>query len=123
MRIKSNANGTIGMQLTAIVNKTFPRACETGIARDLISIGNDPKSKGKAILFMYRKTTFRLTENLKVQERNFCNTYETTQNAIEVEAMILKTLTPRPVEAAKELALNEATEKTEQTANAELVTV
>lgn len=88
MRIKATATKSTSEQLADILKDTFPQAINTGLSNDLCSIKTDPKSKGKSVFFMYKKTTFRMTENLKVTERDFTNTFTETAVAKEIEAMI-----------------------------------
>ena len=84
MKIKSTKEQSVHQQLVNLIKKTFPTIQETGLNKDLGLIHPDPKSKGKAVLFTWRKATLRITENLKIQELNFCNTLE--ENTLSQEA-------------------------------------
>ena len=84
MKINFNKNATIVSQLTDILKKALPSTAHTGLSKDLLKVSPDPKGKGKSVLFVWRKATLKLTENLKVYEINFCNSLE--QNHITKEA-------------------------------------
>ena len=80
------------VSISSIVSSVFPKASNTGHTNDLISVNPDPKSKGKAVWFTWKKAKLRLTENIKLQELNFCNTLEETEVSKEALAMIEKCL-------------------------------
>lgn len=110
MKVNFVNGKSIASQLSEVVSKTFPAIKTTGKAQDLKAIYSDAKSKGKAIIFVWRKATLRLTENLKVQELNFCNTYEDTQLSKEAAEMIVKCLenipsVPTPEVKSQEIAV------------------
>ena len=88
MKIKTTPNQTVVSQLTNIVNSTLPRFASTGLSKDLGVVKNDPKSKGKSILFNWRKGIFRLSETLKVTEQDFTNAFIETDTSRETEAII-----------------------------------
>ena len=88
MRVKPDANSTVTAKLTDILNETFPHRNATGIASHLNSIKNDPDSKGKSVFFTWKKTSLRLTENLKVKEIDFTNSLVESEVAKEAEAQI-----------------------------------
>ena len=88
MKIKADGNKTIVSKLTDILNNTLPLTAVTGLNKDLSKIKSDPKSKGKSVLFSWRKGTYRLSENLKVMELDFTNSYVENEVSKEVEAMI-----------------------------------
>ena len=105
MKHKFNKDRSIASQLTSIINSVFPKAQDTGKANDLISVNPDPKSKGKAVWFKWKKAELRLTENLKVQELNFCNTLEETETSKEALALIEKCLqATQPAQPQTEVA-------------------
>ena len=79
---------SVTVKLTNILLATLPRAINTGMTKDLGTIHPDPKSKGKAVKFTWRYGTFRLTENLKVQEFNFMGQPKPSEIALETENMI-----------------------------------
>jgi len=87
MRVKSD-NRTVAAKLNDILIQTFPLARLTGKINDLVSIHPDKDSKGKAVLFTWKKTTFKLTENLKVKELDFTHTFANTELSNEAEALI-----------------------------------
>lgn len=109
MRIKASNGKSTADQLKDILINTFPLATHTGIVRDLCSIKVDPKSKGKSVIFMWRKTTFKLTENLKVTEQDFTNTFSETDNSREVEAKIKSPLCSDIVVEAEKTPATEVT--------------
>jgi len=103
MKVKSTSQQSIASKLIDILYTSLPSFRITGLAKDLQTVKADAKSKGKAVLFVWRKGTYRLTENLKVTELNFCNTYVENENSKEAEAMIKASLSPAHVEAAEEI--------------------
>jgi len=87
MKVNRN-NKTVAATLNDLIVSTFPLARNTGKANDLVSVHIDPKSKGKAVTFTWKKTTLKLTENLKVKELDFTNTYTDTELSKEAETLI-----------------------------------
>jgi len=87
MKVVRN-NKTIAATLNDLIVATFPLARNTGKANDLISVHIDKDSKGKAVTFTWKKTTLKLTENLKVKELDFTNTYTETELSKEAEILI-----------------------------------
>lgn len=92
MKIKSTNDKSIASQLTDILTNALPHVRQTGLTKDLRKISPDKRSKGKAINFSWRNSTFRLTENLRVQEYNFCNSLEDTELSKETMQTIVKSL-------------------------------
>lgn len=86
MRIKSQNGKSIASQLSDILCSTLPMVMDTGINSHLGTI--KPDAKGKAVLFTWKKNIYRLTEHLKVQERDFTNTFVTTDECKQVEDRI-----------------------------------
>lgn len=86
MRIKSQNGQTIASQLKEILKSKMPRVANTGINSDLGTVKADPK--GKAVIFTWRKNEYRMTENLKVYEKDFTGTYVITDECKNVEKMI-----------------------------------
>lgn len=108
MKIKATSQQSIASQLVDILYTSLPSFKITGLSKDLQTVKADAKSKGKAVLFVWRKNTYRLTEALKVTEFDFTNSYVENEGSKEVEAIIkasLSTSTPStaPAEATKEL--------------------
>lgn len=88
MKITASTGNSIVSQLTGVLMAHLPRAINTGLMTHLGTVHADPKSKGKAVNFTWKRKTFRLTQNLKVQEYNFMNDPEATPDAIETENLI-----------------------------------
>ncbi len=109
MKVTFNKDRSIASQLSEIVKVTFPSIRETGLTNGLLNVYPEPKSKGKAVKFVWNKTTFRLTENLRVQEFNFCNVYEDTELSKKAADMIVKCLNSRmPKTEPEPVAVNDA---------------
>ena len=109
MKHTFNKDRSIASQLSSIISSVFPKASDTGKANDLISVNPDPKSKGKAVWFTWKKAKLRLTENIKLQELNFCNTLEETEISKEALAMIEKCLqATQPSQVAEVAEVKEA---------------
>lgn len=92
MKVTSINGQSVSSMLVNIVKSALPSFNQTGLAKDLTKISSDPKSKGKAIIFNWRKSSFRLTENLKVAEITFCNTLMETELSKEAAEIIVKSL-------------------------------
>ena len=88
MKVTASNGQSVAEQLTNILMRHLPRAINTGITNHLGTVHPDPKSKGKAVKFTWQRSTFRLTENLKVQEYNFMGKPEATPLAVETEETI-----------------------------------
>lgn len=88
MRITSNNGQSIVAQLTNIINNALPRIANTDIYSHLGNVKADPK--GKAIVFTWKKSIygFRMTENLKVYEKDFTNTFVITEECKNIEKMV-----------------------------------
>lgn len=86
MRIKSQNGKSIASQLKEILENKMPRVANTGINSDLGTVKADPK--GKAVIFTWKKNEYRMTENLKVHEKDFTGTYIVTDECKNVEKMI-----------------------------------
>lgn len=84
MNIKT-PNQSTAEALNYIVKSVLPQMTNTGLSRHCHHITNDPKSKGKAIIFKWNKSLFRLTENLAVTEISFYNEWEKTEETSKVE--------------------------------------
>lgn len=93
MRVKAD-NRTVAAKLNDILMQAFPLARNTGLANDLVSVHPDKDSKGKAVLFTWKKTTLRLTENLRVKELDFTNTLIESELSKEAETFVNKYLKP-----------------------------
>jgi hypothetical protein len=80
---------TTAEKLTTLLKTALPQRNVTGISNHLAHlIRVDPKSKGKAVLFGWKNTTYRLTANLKVYELDFTNSFCQSPEALEVEKRI-----------------------------------
>jgi hypothetical protein len=101
MKITSKANQSIASQLETIIRNALPLTANTGLSKDVGTIKTDAKSKGKAVLFTYHKSTFRLTENLKVSEKDFTGTFVTNNESKEIENIITISLTPPKMPVSK----------------------
>jgi hypothetical protein len=88
MKIKATNGQSIASRLTAILTSTLPTVKDTNLNKNLGTVKPDAKSKGKAVLFTWRKGTYRLSENLKVMEQDFTNTFIDSSTAKETEAII-----------------------------------
>ena len=99
MKIKSTSQQSIASKLTDILYTSLPSFKITGLAKDLQTVKADTKSKGKAVLFVWRKSTYRLTEALKVTELDFTNSYVENETSREAEAMIKSSLAMAEVAA------------------------
>ena len=98
MRITSNGK-SIANQLTDILNRTLPRQKDTGLSKDLGVVKVDPISKGKSVLFNWHKETFRLSENLKVMQIDFTNTWIENEDTKGVEYLIKQSVVGNAVES------------------------
>lgn len=88
MKITSSPTETIVEKLTRIIMSAFPLARNTGRANDLVSVQNYKAAKGKAVTFKWKKSTFRLTENLKVNEFDFTNQLAETPLSKEAQEIV-----------------------------------
>ena len=86
--MKIKINGSTVKTLTQIVTKALPMVIHTGNGNHLRHVKPDASSKGKAILFTWKKNDFRMTENLIVQERDFTYTWTQTPDALNVQAIV-----------------------------------
>lgn len=109
MQLKTNGR-SITATLTAIISSVLPNFKHTGLAKHLRGVSNEPKSKGKAVLFKWNNTTFKASDSLSVSELSFCNTWEKTQDAVKIEAA-LKTF-------HESMTTTEITERNENAATA-----
>ena len=97
--IKSDKNTTAN-KLINIIQHAFPLASKTENSSDIGTIHPDPKSKGKAVLFTWKHTTFKLSEALKVMEKEWCSAaYISTPLSNEAEAIIKAYTTPTDTKA------------------------
>lgn len=107
MKITSQPNRSIVKQLTDILNQSLPQTKITGLTKDLGVIKVDAKGKGKSVIFNWRKSSFKLTENLKVTELDLTNSYVTNEETSAVEQMINGTINKTTIrEAIANLAKN-----------------
>lgn len=83
-----NKSDTTAAKLGNIIKAAFPLIRDTGKISDVGTIHPEPKSKGKAIIFTWRKSSFKMTEALKITELTFYNTYEITTLATEAQSII-----------------------------------
>jgi hypothetical protein len=93
MRVKAD-NRTVTAKLNDILMQSFPLARNTGFSNDLVSVHPDKDSKGKSVLFTWKKATLRLTENLRVKELDFTNTLVESELSKEAESFINNYLKP-----------------------------
>jgi hypothetical protein len=115
MKITTKNGQSIASQLSNIVNNALPKASVTGLSKDLGVVKTDPKSKGKSVLFTWRKGTYRLSENLKVTELDFTNTYVENEVTRETEALIKLHVGITVSEAVKTPVVEQPTECTTST--------
>ena len=81
-------NETTANKLTKLL-RTLPQRNITGLTKHMGHIiKTDPKSKGKSVLFTWNTTTFKLTENLKVYELDFTNSWVKSAESINLENML-----------------------------------
>jgi len=78
-------------KLSEILNQTLPRIRDTGKPGDLSTIKSDPKNEN-AVLFTYRKTPLRMTNDLHVQEIDFTNSLIHSPLSQEIEEQVSKTM-------------------------------
>jgi len=112
MKITATNDKSVVQQLGEIINKSLPMSINTGRYNDVGTIHTCLKSKGKAVLFSWRKAIYRLTENLKVLEIDFTNTPVVTENSMEAEAKINAVFAPIEVPQVK-VAVETAVETVE----------
>ena len=96
-----NSNSTTGKLINSI-KAAFPLAYNTGMGNDVGTIHPDPKSKGKAVIFTWKKSTLKLSEAMKVMEKDFTNTYVKSPLSIEAESIINAYLHPVAVQQTVE---------------------
>ncbi len=94
---------TTAAKLADIVKAAFPLVRDTGKISDVGTIHPEPKSKGKAIMFTWRKSSFKMTEALKITEKTFYNTYETSPLSNEAQSIINGYLHPVAVQQVTEI--------------------
>jgi hypothetical protein len=86
--IKSDKNTTTA-KLINIIQHAFPLASKTENSSDIGTIHPDTKSKGKAVLFTWKHSNFKLSEALRVTEKEWCSAaYISTPLSNEAEAII-----------------------------------
>lgn len=72
--------------LTGLIRKILPQSRETGIINHLLpNVRVEEKSRGKAIVFTWKRSTFRLSANHVVKEQNFMNEWTDTDESRSIQ--------------------------------------
>lgn len=84
MKIQRQDNESIANALTRFLTSKLPLAKDTGLVKKLKSIHVDKRSKGKAVLFVWEKERFKITEHMKVWHKNFMNEWKDNDEETQV---------------------------------------
>jgi hypothetical protein len=80
---------TTAERLNTLINSKLPKVTETGIVNHLMpKTFIETKSKGKAIVFTWKRNFFRISDKHAVREQNFMNEWVETEESKQIQALV-----------------------------------